>query len=66
MINYICLKISNYLIKEKIITDKERNIYSYLFSCVFEEIIFDLITLAVHHLVIWNHDNCGIISTIII
>ena len=46
MINYICLQISNYLIKEKIITDKEKYIYSYLFSCVFEEIMFDFITLA--------------------
>lgn len=47
MINWICAHISDFLIKECLITDKDRHIYSYLFSCIFEELLFDLITLII-------------------
>lgn len=47
MINRICEHISDFLIKKGMITDKDRHIYSYLFSCIFEELLFDFITLLI-------------------
>lgn len=47
MITKICTYICNLLIKEGHISVKEKDVYIYLFSCILDEIIYDVVAITV-------------------